>query len=247
VLLDGVGLDVLPRLGSARSLARTAFAEGIGTAGLVCAVIGSGIAAQRLSPSDVGLQLLENSIATSLALIALILALGGVSGAHLNPVVTGVEWARRRLPTGQATAYVAAQVAGGVLGAAVANAMFEHPAFEAATRERGGVPVWLGEVVATSGLVVTVRGIAASAPRAIPLAVAAYIGAAYWFTSSTSFANPAVTVARSLSDSFAGIAPVSVPVFVGAQIVGAAIGALLAAILFDAPRDDRSRGGESPS
>ncbi len=223
---DDAGLRVLP------VLARKASAEFLGTAGLVCAVIGSGIAAQRLSPGDVGLQLLENSIATALALLALILAFGAVSGAHLNPVVTGVEWRARRLRASETAAFVVAQVAGGIVGAVLANAMFERPLLEMAATERSGLPLWLGEVVATAGLLVTIRGTRESNPKAIPVAVASYIGAAYWFTSSTSFANPAVTIARAFSDSFAGIAPRSVPGFLAAQIVGAALGLLIISIVF---------------
>ena len=234
------------RVGVLPELTRRAVAEAIGTAGLVCAVIGSGIAAQRLSPGDAGLQLLENTVATSLALVALVLALGSVSGPHLNPVVTAVDWARRRLPPRDALAYVAAQVGGGVAGAALANAMFERPLLEAATRVRSGPALWLGEVVATSGLLVTVHGTLRSSPRAVPYAVASFIGAAYWFTSSTSFANPAVTVARSLSDSFAGIAPASVPAFVAAQAVGGALGLAVLVVLFPdfvgRARSDSPRG-----
>ena len=206
---------MLPRLAT-RSLA-----EFVGTAGLVCAVVGSGIAAQRLSPNDAGLQLLENSLATAAALVALLLAFGSVSGAHLNPVVTGVEWVRRRTSGHEAIAFVAAQFLGGALGAIAANAMFERPAVEAAARVREGAGLWLGEGIATFGLLVVIHGTSALGGRAVPVAVAAYIGAAYWFTSSTAFANPAVTVARTLSDSFAGIAAKSVPAFVVAQAIGA--------------------------
>jgi glycerol uptake facilitator-like aquaporin len=210
---------------------RRALAEFVGTAGLVAAVIGSGIAAQRLSPGDVGLQLLENSIATAMALVALILALGPVSGAHFNPVVTGVEWARRTMPGHHAMAFVAAQFLGGVAGALLANAMFQRPVFEIATHVRTGPALWLGEVVATVGLLVTIHGTLASEARAVPLAVGCYIGAAYWFTSSTSFANPAVTVARALSDSFAGIAPSSILGFVTSQAIGATLAFFLIALL----------------
>jgi glycerol uptake facilitator-like aquaporin len=204
-------------------LARRAFAEGLGTAGLVLAVVGSGIAAERLSPGDAGLRLLENSLATALALVALLLALGPVSGGHLNPLVTLVEWARRRLRARDALAYVVVQVAGGAAGAVLANAMFGRAAIEVSAHARAGPGLWLGEVVATFGLLVVVHGVAASNAKALPGAVAAYVGAAYWFTSSTAFANPAVTVARTLSDSFAGIAPASVPGFLLAQVLGAAL------------------------
>jgi arsenate reductase len=214
------------------SLSRRAACEAVGTLGLVCAVVGSGIAAQRLSPDDVGLQLLENSIATALALVALLLTFGSVSGAHLNPVVTLAAWWRRQATSREAAAYAAAQVAGGVAGAILANAMFERPVFDLATTERASPGLWLGEVVATAGLLLTVAGTSAASPRAVPFAVAGYIGAAYWFTSSTSFANPAVTVARAFSDSFAGIAPSSVPAFVLAQLLGAAIAVAVAPRLF---------------
>jgi glycerol uptake facilitator-like aquaporin len=225
VLRDDGGQFVLPRL------ARSALAEFLGTAGLVCAVVGSGIAAQRLSPNDVGLQLLENSIATAFALVALILAFGSVCGAHFNPIVTGVEWARRRLRGSDAAVLVAAQFAGGAVGSLLANAMFKRPILETSAHARTGAPLWLGEVIATVGLLLTIHGTIASSVKAVPFAVASYIGAAYWFTSSTSFANPAVTVARTLSDSFAGIAPSSVPGFVAAQILGAALAFLLIAAL----------------
>ena len=210
---------------------RRALAEFLGTAGLVAAVIGSGIAAQRLSPGDVGLQLLENSIATAMALVALLLAFSPISGAHFNPLVTAVEWLRRKMPGADASRFVLAQLAGGVVGALLANAMFEHAILETSSRVRSGASLWLGEVVATSGLLVTIHGTAAANERAVPVAVASYIGAAYWFTSSTSFANPAVTLARALSNSFAGIAPASVPGFVVAQVVGAAAGFGLLSLL----------------
>jgi glycerol uptake facilitator-like aquaporin len=211
---------------------RKALAELVGTALLVCVVVGSGIAAERLSPQDVGLQLLENSLATVLGLLALILAFGPLSGAQFNPLVTGIEWWRGKLPGREALGFVAAQIVGGVLGALLANAMFGRPVLEVSTHVRGGWGLWLGEVVATLGLLLVIHGAATSGLKATALAVAAYIGAAYWFTSSTSFANPAVTIARALSDSFAGIAPASVPGFVLAQTIGAALAwVLLAALL----------------
>jgi arsenate reductase len=207
------------------ALARKSLAELIGTALLVAAVIGSGIAAQRLSPTDVGLQLFENTAATAAALIAIILALGAVSGAHLNPVVTLVDRVLGGLTNGEAAVYVISQVAGGVLGAIVANLMFDEAAVTWSTHHRFTSAHFLGEVVATFGLVLVVFGIARSGrASAAPFAVAAYIAAAYWFTSSTSFANPAVTFARTLSDTFAGIAPSSAPAFVVAQLVGGGLG-----------------------
>jgi arsenate reductase len=207
------------------ALSRKALAEFVGTALLVAAVIGSGIAAQRLSPSDVGLQLFENTAATAAALIAIILAVGAVSGAHLNPVVTLVDRVFGGLTNGEAGAYVAAQIAGGALGAVIANLMFDESAVTWSTHHRATGAHFLGEVVATFGLVLVVFGVVRSGrASAAPFAVAAYIAAAYWFTSSTSFANPAVTFARTLSNTFAGIAPSSAPAFVAAQIVGGGIG-----------------------
>ena len=194
-----------------------------------------------------GLQLLENSIATALSLVALISAFGSISGAHFNPVVTGVEWARRRMSARDAGAFVLAQFAGGVAGALLANAMFERPVFETATHVRSGAHLWLGEIVATVGLLVTIHGTAASNARAVPFAVASYIGAAYWFTSSPSIANLAVTVARAFSDSFAGIAPSSVAGFVVAQVVGAVAAYLVLALIVQGwARGASSTHGEQP-
>lgn len=216
---------------------RRATAELVGTAFLVAAVIGSGIAAQRLSPGDTGLQLLENSIATGAVLVALILALQPVS-ASFNPVVTLVERVLGRIDTATAAVLVVAQVAGGLLGAVVANLMFELDAVSVSGTGRGGSGQLLGEVVATLGLVVVVFG-ALRSPRieTVAFAVGGYITAAYWFTSSTSFANPAVTLARTLSDTFAGIDPASVPAFVLMQLVGGALGAALVVLLHPTPQE----------
>ncbi|HYF46452.1 MAG TPA: MIP/aquaporin family protein, partial [Acidimicrobiales bacterium] len=184
-------------------LARRATAEAVGTGLLVAAVVGSGIAAERLSPDDVGLQLLENSVATGAALVALILAFGSVSGAHFNPVVSLADRLLGGLTTAELAVYVPAQVVGGCLGAVAANLMFELPAVELSDHARSSGGLWLGEVVATFGLLVVIFGVVRGhRNHAAPYAVAGYITAAYWFTSSTSFANPAVTVARTLSDSF---------------------------------------------
>ncbi|MGH3307302.1 MAG: aquaporin, partial [Nocardioides sp.] len=208
------------------TVARRAAAELLGTAFLVMAVIGSGIAASRLSPGDVGLQLLENSIATGAALVALILALQPVSAAF-NPVVTLVERAFGLVDTPTAAALVAAQMLGGFLGAVVANLMFGLDAVSFAETERTGGGVLLGEVVATFGLLLVIFGALRSARTdAVAFAVGAYISAAYFFTSSTSFANPAVTVARMLSDTFAGIAPSSVLPFLAMQVLGGALAAV---------------------
>lgn len=202
------------------ALRRKLAAELVGTAFLVATVVGSGIAAQRLSPDDVGLQLLENSVVTGGALVALILALQPVSAAF-NPVVTLIERAFGALTTAQAAALIGAQISGGCLGAVVANLMFDLPAVTVAARPRSGGGLWLGEVVATLGLVVVVFGVVRSGRfGAVAYAVGGYITAAYWFTSSTSFANPAVTIARTLSDTFAGIAPGSVAMFVLMQLIG---------------------------
>ena len=212
--------------------ARRALAEAVGTAFLVAAVIGSGIAAQRLSPHDAGLQLLENSLITGAALVALILALQPVSAAF-NPVVTLVEFALHGLPARTAMLLTAAQLAGGVLGAIVANAMFGIEPVSIAGHHRDGGGRWLAEVVATLGLLLVIFGTARSGRGdRVAFAVGGYLTAAYWFTSSTSFANPAVTVARMFSDTFAGIAPGSVPMFVLMQLAGGLLGYLLIRALY---------------
>jgi glycerol uptake facilitator-like aquaporin len=215
-----------------RDLGRRALAEFVGTAFLVAAVIGSGIAAVRLSPHDAGLQLLENSIITAAALVALILALQPVSAAF-NPVVTLVERALGALGSGEAGALILAQLAGGFLGAVTANLMFGLSAVNLSTRHRDGNGVWLAEVVATLGLLVIIFGtVRAGRGDRVAYAVGGYILAAYWFTSSTSFANPAVTAARMLSNSFAGIAPSSVLMFLVMQLVGGALGYALIRALY---------------
>lgn len=217
-------------------LARRALAELTGTAFLVVAVVGSGIMAARLSPGDAGLALLESSIASGAALTVLILALRPVS-ASFNPVVTAIELATRTVRAAEAAALVIAQVVGGLVGVVVANLMFDRSPVSLSAHHRSGAGLWLGEVVATLGLVLVVFGAArARRHETVALAVGGYIASAYWFTSSTSFANPAVTVARSLSDSFAGIAPGSVPGFVVAQVVGGLLGFGLVRALH--PRED---------
>lgn len=213
-----------------RALGRRLLAELVGTAMLVTVVIGSGIAAQRLSPDDAGLQLLENSLTTAFGLAVLILLFGPVSGAHFNPVVTAADWLLgRRTGTGPAArdvaAYTAVQTVGAVLGAMLANAMFDLAAIQVSDKARASTGVWIGEIVATAGLIALIFALARTGRAALSAgAVGAYIGAAYWFTSSTSFANPAVTIGRMFSDTFAGIAPASVPPFIVAQFVGAALG-----------------------
>lgn len=212
------------------TLPRRAVAEGLGTGLLVAVVVGSGIAAERLSPTDTGLQLLENALATGAGLIALILAFGPVSGAHLNPVVTV---ALRTAPR-DAAAYIAAQVGGACLGAVTANLMFDLDPVTLSTKTRATGGLWLGEVVATFGLVLLVAALVRTRQVAVvPFAVAGWITAAYWFTSSTSFANPAVTLGRTLSDTFAGIRPSSAPGFVLAQVGGAALAVVVVRWLYD--------------
>jgi glycerol uptake facilitator-like aquaporin len=205
-------------------LARRLLGEFLGTGLLVTAVVGSGIAAARLSPGDTGLELFENAAATAGALIALILAFGLVSGAHFNPVVTIADRIFGGISTPHAVAYIAAQTSGAVCGSLLANAMFALPVFETSTKTRTGGPLWLGEVVATFGLLIVIFGLVRSGRSAItPFAVAAYIGGAYFFTSSTSFANPAVTIGRTITNTFAGIKPSSAPGFIVAQLLGAGI------------------------
>jgi glycerol uptake facilitator-like aquaporin len=217
-------------------LSRRALAEFLGTGLLVAVVVGSGIAAERLS-ADPGLRLLENAVVTAVALPVLILLFGPVSGGHFNPVVSLADWALSRQRTQGLTArdlaaYLPAQVAGAIGGALLANAMFDQPAGWS-TDHRSGGHLWLGEVVATAGLLLVIFGLARNGnTRQTPWAVGAYIGAAYWFTSSTSFANPAVTVGRMFSNTFAGIAPASAPGFVIAQVLGAGIGLALVLTLF---------------
>jgi len=208
---------------------RQALAEFLGSAGLVTVVIGSGIAAQRLSPDDVGLQLLENALATGAGLVALILAFGPVSGGHFNPVVTLADRFFGGVSNRQVAVYLPAQLVGGAVGAVVANLMYDLPAVSVATTDRSGGGLWLSEAVATLGLVVLIFGLARAGRAALaPFAVGAYITAAYWWSSSTSFANPMIDLARTLSDTFAGIAPASVPMFIAMQVLGgaAAIGAV---------------------
>jgi arsenate reductase len=217
-------------------LGRRLVAEALGTCLLIVAVVGSGIMASRLSPQDVGLQLLENAAATAGALIGLILMFGAVSGAHFNPVVTLLDRWFGTINTRDAGLYVAAQIVGGCLGTVIANVMFELPAVEWSTTSRSSGALWLSEVVATVGLLLVIHGcVRTGRADAVPFAVGAWIGGAYWFTSSTSFANPAVTIARTLSDSFAGIEPSSAPMFIVMQLAGAVLAFGL--IRFVYPRD----------
>jgi glycerol uptake facilitator-like aquaporin len=202
---------------------RSVVAEGIGTAFLVAAVVGSGIMGEQLAGGNVAIALLANTLATGAALVALILALGPVSGAHFNPVVTLTS----ALAWRDAAGYIGAQIAGGIVGAILANAMFAQPLVSFSTHARGGAPLLLSEFVATFGLVTVIAACSHGSRSAVAYAVAAYIVAAYWFTASTSFANPAVTIARALSDTFAGIRPADVPGFVCSQLLGAIAAARL--------------------
>jgi glycerol uptake facilitator-like aquaporin len=216
-------------------LARRLVAEALGTGLLIVAVIGSGIMATNLS-TDVGLQLLENAAATAAALIGLILMFGAVSGAHFNPVVTITDRLLGTTTTRDTGLYVVAQVVGGCLGAMVANLMFELPAVDLSTKIRSSPALWLSEVVATVTLLLLINGcVRTGRAKVIPFAVGAWIGGAYWFTSSTSFANPAVTVARTLSNSFAGIAPSSAPMFILMQLVGAGVAVVLIRFFYPHP------------
>ena len=214
-------------------LARRLLGEFLGTALLVAAVVGSGIAAVRLSPGNVGLELFENAAATAGALVAIILAVGPVSGAHLNPVVTLADRFFGGISTRATAGYIGAQLAGGWAGGVVANLMFSRTALELSTKTRSSGGLWLAEAVATFGLLLVIFGVTRSGrASAAPFAVGAYIGGAYFFTASTSFANPAVTFARMFSDTFAGIRPSSAPAFILAQLVGAGLAIAAIRVLY---------------
>jgi glycerol uptake facilitator-like aquaporin len=212
---------VTPSADDPRRLLRRAVAEGIGTALLLAAVVGSGIMGERLAGGNVAVALLANTLATGAALVALILTFGPISGAHFNPAVTLAGAVQGGLPWREVVPYLAAQVAGAFGGVAAAHVMFGEPLYFASQRARAGGAQAFSEFVATFGLLAVIWGCARSRSSMVPFAVAAYITAAYWFTASTSFANPAVTLARSASDTFAGIRPEDVPLFVVAQLVGA--------------------------
>ena len=213
-------------------LRRRAIAEALGTGLLLAAVVGSGIMAQRLAGGNIALALLCNTIATGAVLTVLILIFAPLSGAHFNPVVSAAFAIRRDLAWTDAVLYIAAQVAGGVVGVWVAHLMFDLSPLQLSQTIRTGPGQWLSEAVATFGLLLTIFGGLASAPASVPYAVGLYITAAYWFTASTSFANPAVTVARSLSNTFAGIAPADVPAFLAAQAIGAAAAVIVSGWLW---------------
>ena len=215
------------------SLQRRLGSEALGSFFLFATVIGSGIMATNLSGGNDAVALLGNTLATGAMLFVLITILGPISGAHMNPAVSLVAASRGDIRWTDAVAYIAVQLAFGILGAWAAHLMFDLPTLQLSVKARTGLGQWAGEAIATFGLIVTILGTARHRPAWIPASVALYITAAYWFTSSTSFANPAITVARSLSDTFAGIAPHDVPMFVLAQLVGAGLGALASKHLFD--------------
>jgi arsenate reductase len=235
-------LSVEPETGTGQlrlDLVRRLAAEAFGTGMLIVAVIGSGIMASRLSTGDVGLQLLENAAATAGALVGLILMFGEVSGAHFNPVVSLLDRFLGTTTTRDAALYSAAQVLGGCAGAMLANLMFQLPAVNVSTKTRSSGALWLSEVVATVTLLLLIQGcVRTGRAKAVPFAVGAWIGAAYWFTSSTSFANPAVTIARTLSNTFAGIAPSSAPMFILMQLIGAVIAFGLVRLFYPHPHSE---------
>ena len=220
---------------------RALLAEALGSLLLFATVIGSGIMAERLSGGNVAVALLGNTLATGAMLFVLITMFGPMSGAHLNPAVTLVMRLRGQICTGTAAAYVAVQLAGGIVGVWLAHLMFDVPLLQLSHKLRDGPGQWAGEAIATFGLVLTIIGTVRMRPDSIPVSVALYIVAAYWFTSSTSFANPAITLARSLSDSFAGIAPSCVPAFVAAQICGAISAHLASGFIFS--KTEKSSSG----
>ena len=215
------------------SPAQRLVAEWLGTAFLLAAVVGSGIMAQKLAGGNVALALLCNTIPTGAILVVLILIFGPLSGAHFNPAVTLAFAARGELPWTTAALYIVAQIAGGIAGVWAAHLMFDLPLLQTSLTVRTGAGQWFAEGVATFGLLLTIFGCVARAPAAVPYAVGLYIISAYWFTASTSFANPAVTIARSLSDTFAGIAPGGVAAFIAAQLAGAALATVLSGWLWE--------------
>jgi len=232
------------------SLGRRAVAEAVGTAALVAVVVGSGIQAAELS-RDIGVQLLANSLATVFGLAVLITLLGPVSGAHFNPAVALAAWFTGRgsgdgMTARDVAVYVPAQIAGAIGGAVLADAMFAEPLVKWSTHDRSAGHLWLGEIVATAGLILLIFGLTRTdRAHLAPAAVASYIGAAYWFTSSTSFANPAVTIGRAFTDTFAGIAPSSVTPFIAAQLAGAAVGLGLLAAVFGRRAPAEAAEGEA--
>lgn len=228
------------------SRARRLVAEGLGTAMLLAVVIGSGIMAERLAGGNVAIALLANAIATGAGLIALILMFGTISGAHFNPVVTLSEAWQKNMSASEVAPYIAVQVMGAFAGVAAAHGMFGEPMFFASEHIRTGPAQWWSEFVATFGLLAVIIGVSRSRPAATPFAVAAYITAAYWFTSSTSFANPAVTLARAASNTFAGIRPIDAPGFIVAQLLGASAATLLFCWLYPATPKNATVAGTVP-
>jgi len=221
-------------------LAKRAAAEGLGTALLVATVVGSGIMGERLAGGNAALALLGNTLPTGAILVVLILALGPISGAHFNPAVSLVIGLRRESPWEDFLPYVVAQIVGGCAGTLIAHGMFELPLLEIALKARTGGSQWFAEFVATFGLVTTILAVSRFRSEAVPAAVGLYITAAYWFTASTSFANPAVTIARAFTNTFAGIAPLDAPMFIAAQIAGALSAFMLARWLLN-PEENRKR------
>lgn len=221
-------------------LGRRLAAEGLGSFFLFATVIGSGIMAEALSGGNAAVALIGNTAATGAMLFVLITMLGPISGAQMNPAVSLVAASRGEMSWGDAAAYVAVQLLFGIAGALAAHAMFDLPLLQLSVKARSGAGQWLSEAIATFGLVLTIWGTAKARPKAVSASVALFITAAYWFTSSTSFANPAITVARSLTDSFSGIAPHDAPGFIVAQLVGAGLAALAVRALFDHPVGDES-------
>jgi glycerol uptake facilitator-like aquaporin len=225
------------------TLARRLVSEGLGTALLLAVVVGSGIMGERLAGGNVAIALLANAIATGAGLVALILAFGSVSGAHFNPAVTLSEAWQGNIGRSEILPYIAVQIAGAFAGVAAAHLMFGEPLYFASEHVRSGAAQWWSEFVATFGLLAVIIGCARSRPAVTPFAVGAYITAAYWFTSSTSFANPAVTLARAASNTFAGIRPADAPAFIAAQLLGAAAATLLLCWLYPAPPRNATVGG----
>ena len=212
---------------SSFDLKRRIVAETLGTGILVATVVGSGIMGVRLAEGNDGIALLANTVATGAILVVLIMVLGPVSGAHFNPAVTVALWIRKQFPAREIPVYIAAQVIGGILGTILAHFMFSEPSVTWSTNVRTGPGIWVGEIVAAFGLVATIFGCIRFRPSATPWAVGLFISAGYWFTSSTSFANPAVAIARSLTDTFSGIRPLDLPGFIAAEFAGAALAAVL--------------------
>jgi len=217
-------------------MTRQLFSEWLGTFFLVAVVIGSGIMAERLADGNMALALLGNTLATGAILVVIILIFRPISGAHFNPAVTLVFWLRREINMNKAIYYVIVQILGGLAGALVAHIMFELPLFEASETNRTGFSQWVAEFVATFGLVATILGCIKAKPEAVPYAVGLFISAGYWFTSSTSFANPAVTIARTITNTFSGIAPADAPAFILSQLIAAFVAVLIFNWLLDEPK-----------